>query len=306
MRGSPTEKSPKGTYYPFLCIQEKKKGLITRHCPLCDKVAELEAQLKVATDKGASKDQIKDFRTAQIMPIQADKKYYLNVINQEGKIGVLTISYTMFQDLEMRMKENDAKGIDLTGLDAPFLNFTVTKKYKGDQDAIHKADVYLQRGNDGRYGEIIHTLTPEIVNRLRTEARDLGKLFREIPVEAMAQLAAGDTLTRTGIIDRLIATSEPKRDTVHEESEDRPQGGALTTNLPGVNAMAVSNVEIKNGSLNVHTPSDLINGMARAAQPNPTAAPASAPASQPTPQAASKGGGLTDAEFMSMFGTKSN
>jgi hypothetical protein len=303
LRGTPSEKNNKGAYFPFACIQEKdKNGIITRHCPLCDRVFELDAQLKLAKDQGASKDQMQDFRMAQIMPIQSDKKYYLNVVNQENKIGVLPITYTMFQALEHLMAEFDSKGIDLTGQEAPFLNFTVTQKYKGDQDAVHKVDAFLAPSTDGSFRYVSHAMTPDFIERMRTEARDLTKLFREIDVESLAALAVGDGVTRAGIIDRIISASEEAKGTA---------GAPMTATIPGTTAMAVSNVEIKNGQVHVHTPADLLvaasNTVNQTVSATPTQSPntlAAAAVTAPAPATPKPAKILTDAEFMNMFAPK--
>jgi len=199
-----------GRQKAFMCLEEteQKTRLITRHCPLCDLTRDLEAQVKLAKDKGATKDQLQNFRIKMIMPVQSERKYYINVVNQDNQIGVLPISSRMFNGLRALCEEEDKKGRDITGRDGLFLNFKKQTKYKGDKDAVHSVGLFLQSSTDGSYRPVIHQLTTEFVERLKTEAADLNELFKSLTQEEVAALAAAPDVERPKLIDRVFAAPE--------------------------------------------------------------------------------------------------
>lgn len=292
---------------PFLCVEERdfKAKMTTRHCPLCDRVFELESMLKTGLDAGqVSKEQAQELRAAQIGPIKVDKKYYINVVNQEGNIGVLSISITMYKALEALFKQYDAKGTDLTGAEAPFLNFQVLTAYKGDPKPIHKVDVYLQPTADGGYRPVNHQLTADVINRMQTEARDLNNLFKSIDIESISTLAAADPKVRAEIIDRLFAAGEKTQ----EVEEDDPS--MLDATIPGTNARAVAGITANAAGISVQAPVDLFKTAAMPVQPVQSPAVSQAQASKVPPPNATAGtakpasAGLSNAEFMNLFAPK--
>jgi hypothetical protein len=197
-----------GKQRPFRCVEEFnfKTKVITAHCPVCDKVAELEAQLKAWADSGAPKDQVKKFRDENIFPFQAERKYYLNVVNPENRIGILPIGSKMFKALDDLCKKQEALGRDICGLEGVYLTFQKKSAYKGDAQAIFNVELYMHRQPDGRYAEVIHHIDQAFAQRLGPEAADLGMLFNRIlTVEQIAQIIALEGNARAQYMDQLFA-----------------------------------------------------------------------------------------------------
>ena len=197
-----------GKQRPFRCIEEFnfKTKTITAHCPVCDKVAELEAQLKAWADSGAPKDQVKKFRDENIFPFQAERKYYLNVVNPENRIGILPIGSKLFKALDDLCKKQEALGRDITGLEGVYLTFQKKSAFKGDAQAIFNVEIYMHRQQDGSYREVVHHIDPAFAQRLGPEAADLGMLFNRIlNVEQIAQIIALDGTARATYMDQLFA-----------------------------------------------------------------------------------------------------
>lgn len=230
LKGSPTEYQPKGAYFPFQCLEEKQNKVVTKRCPVCDKFEEMNAKYKTLAEKGAPKDQLNEFYLRFVYPLMPAKRYFLNVVNLEGQIGVLDISYTMYCSLRAKIDEYESKGIDLTGMTAPYLNFTVMKKYKGDRDAVHQVEVYMQPQDDGSFRRVMHTIDKEFIKRLKVESRDLQKLFRTIIPEDAARIAAADETTRASVIDSLIAKEreQKKNNTTKSEPVSVSTNGVAT------------------------------------------------------------------------------
>jgi hypothetical protein len=295
---------------PFLCNQEKdyKTKMISRRCALCDKAAEVKSKLEAAVDSGRmSKEEAFQFEQKNIWPLKPEKKYYLNVVNQEGNIGVVSISISMYQDLQNTLKEWDKKGFDLTGQKGAFLNFTVSKKFKGDKDAVHKVVPFTQVNKDGTFSLVSHEITPDMIERLKTDSRDLSKLFRGLSDEDVAMLASTDGLERSQIIDRLFASQENSEDvepeTMAKQQKEASEGlsaSRLEARIPGTSARAVTNVEINETGIRTNTPTDFLGMSGKANTLEKNEIPASPQTSSKSKNAAS----MSDEEFMAMFKSK--
>ena len=233
--------------YPFLCIEEadRKTNTITRQCPICNKVSELEGKLELAKKSGTvTSEQVKEFNLSQIWPLSQERKYYLNVVNLEGKIGLLAIGSKMFKSLEATCIKWEGQGYDITGTQGVYVNFRVAKAYKGDKEAVHTADVYMQSSPDGSFRPLTHEITPDFVNQLKNDASDLTALFKEIPVEAMALLADAPSIERSKLIDKIFAVPDKKETAT----------GIMNAHVPGTDATMVGRAEIENGQVAVKMP----------------------------------------------------
>lgn len=299
-----------GKQRPFLCNQEKdyKTKMITVRCGLCDRAAELKSKVDAATASGQmSKEESFQFEQKNIWPLKPEKKYFLNVVNQEGNIGVISISISMYQDLQNTLKEWDKKGFDLTGQKGAFLNFTVTKKFKGDKDAVHKVVPFTQVNKDGSFSLVQHEVTPEVIEKLKTDSRDLSKLFRSLTTEDVAMLASTDGADRSQIIDRLFANPEDSDDVESEtlsKQKAQAQEGLSATRLeariPGTAAVAVTNIEVSETGIKANTPADFLSMKSEKTIEKNTFPGLQTGAAK----TASSSSSMTDEEFMAMFKSK--
>jgi hypothetical protein len=228
----------------FQCVEQKNRdGIITQHCALCDRVRELEVQLKLAKDGGASKDQLQDFRMTHIMPLQVEKKFYINVVNQEGAIGILSVPYKLGKSLELLGKQWEGRGFDITGMNGVFLNFKKVNRFKGDKEVQYSVDAYMAPTADGQFNLLKHELTPEVVQRLGSEAGNLANLFKTIEVDQVSMLSTLEGEARAEYMTSLWATPEKEE-----------EASALVNRIPGTNAVAVSHVNQKASGLEILSP----------------------------------------------------
>lgn len=241
-------RSTDGKQKPFICIEESdyKTKVIKVHCPVCDKVAELEQEVVKFKQRGATDEQIREYRNKNIFPFQSEGKYYLNVVNQENKIGVLSLGSKAFKALEALALEQEKKGRDITGMQGVFLNFKKATRFKGDRDAVHSVEMFLQAGNDGSFRYVTHDITADFAARLGTEAADLGNLFKALDAEQIARIVSLDGESRGQYIDTLFNAPE----------KDAPaNNGGLQTQIPNSNLTAVSRLEVgQDGNYNVQQP----------------------------------------------------
>lgn len=195
---------------PFLCVEtsvwdnKTNTRSIKSHCPICDWVAAIEAQIVQYKSQGATDEQIREYRNKYVFPFQAERKYYINVINPEGKIGVLPIGSKMFKSLEAMAKEQEKAGFDVCGMNGLYVNFKKQTRFKGDRDAVHSAVLYMHPDGTGGYRPVGHQIDTAFAQRLGPEAADLGSLFRSIEIDQCAQLVALDGDARAKYVDELF------------------------------------------------------------------------------------------------------
>lgn len=201
---------------PFLCVEESNYDTKTKarsikvHCPICDWVAAVEAQIEGFKAQGATDDQIREYRNKYVFPFQAERKYYMNVVNAEGKIGILPIGSKMFKSLEALAKEQEKLGVDICGMTGLYVNFKKQTAFKGDKNAVHNAVLYMHPDGTGGYRPVSHVIDQVFAQRLGPEAADLAKLFKEINIEQCAQLVALDGMARAEYVDRLFPKEDVK------------------------------------------------------------------------------------------------
>jgi hypothetical protein len=230
---------------------------------MCNKHAELQNKHDlIKAQGGATAEQLREFEMGQIWPLNAEYKYYLNVVNQEGKIGLLAIGSKMYKSLDALATDWEGKGYDITGTTGLFLNFRIASSFKGDKQAVHAATVFLSPSLDGSFRPVTHEITPDFVNKLKFEASDLSVLFKEIPVEAMALLAETSGSDRAILVDKIFAVPE----------KDDSKAAPLNTHIPGTDATMVGRAEIHHGQVSVAMPAQPVqtpNVAPQVAQGNP-------------------------------------
>lgn len=222
MRGSD------GKQKAFFCPEEMdwKTKLIKVHCPICDRYRELDAQLTNAKDKGASPEQIKEFRVKIMMPLQSEGKYYLNTVNQTNELKVLSIGSRHHSALKALFDEYDAKGVDLCGIKGYYIAFRKSTQFKGDKKAVHTAKLYQIDNGNMNFSPVAHEITSEFTTKLKNEASDLGKLFKVLVPEELAALAAASDKDRIIILDKIFA--KPEETTGTEQSVPGPSAAPIT------------------------------------------------------------------------------
>lgn len=321
-----------GKYRPLASIEEfdVKTKTVRVHDPVCDKYRDNLAKAKAAKDKGYPEDKIKEFMDVYVKPYDTDKKYYVNAVSQDNKIGILVLPIKLFQQLRALCKEYEAKGIDLTGMKGVYLNFKKIQAYKGDPQTSYSVEIYKEQVQMN--GELfekpkVHEITEAFVVQLQNEAKDLSTLFKVPAATDLQLLADAQPNERSAIIDRIFGKSE----VVEEEGPADEEDGAVGVTIPNTGgAKVVGAVGLSGGDLGVNLPSmpaagpvgptvtaqtqDFLKGattpapaaLAPAAQPSiaSLAAAPAAPAPTQAAPAAPAAGGSTDFDkmFESMFG----
>jgi hypothetical protein len=206
---------------PFECQREInfRTKEVERDCLICtEKVDPLENQYKAKEAEfiqaGLNKDQLREAMkpfNEQRMRYNREGKYYYNVLNEAGEIGVLGIPAKAKKALDAQIKkclqEYHFDPIDADG----GCWFVFTKEGKGGQ-TFHSVEIAQEMETitlqDGSFRQVPSikrcSLTAEIIGRMDDEAGDLTDLFPKLTDEDQRRLldSGGDPEVYKAILDR--------------------------------------------------------------------------------------------------------
>ncbi len=216
-----------------------------------------------------------------------DNNHYLNVIDEQGNIGVLKLRHKAKNALDMTINELREKGIDpLSPYNGRFFVFHRTGL---GLDTTFKVTIKKRQITVDGVGEveqdIIHKLDDSIIKRLGNEAAELDKLFKVATSDQIARIVAESELA-TGIspnIESILGFSSKGGSSAapEEEYEDDTSGDEVAAPAPVQTAPAPK----------------LESPLAKAPEAKP--APKAEPAMQTT---ANKVEEMSDDEFMKSLG----
>jgi hypothetical protein len=207
-----------------------------------------------------------------------DKKWHLNVMTLDGKIGLLKIPHKSKQALDSVIKDLIAKGVDPLSVDNG--RFFVFKRIGSGLDTLHQVSVYKETVEVPGFGrmerEAVSKLDESTLKRLETEAFDLNSMYRRPSAEVVAAIVKADAAQDLSKIDELLGVDNSGEIESHEslaedESESAPPSTPTPTVAPVVTPVAAA----------------------------PVATPASAPVAAPATKAVSE---MSDDEFLRMIG----
>lgn len=272
----------KGSPRSFICHEVKQNKEVVHHCPYCvkakagmDQLDDIKRQqdeyLKSVLDPQQKalavanfNEQNKAFRLMHIEPYAAEKKFYINVMDLDGNIGVLSLGYKFFLQVETLVKSLGREKNDVTGIQGMFFNFRKMAKYKADRDTQYSIEPYREGGISGQVK--FHTLTPEQIQRLKNEAFDLGDLFKRITAEQLNMLLSADMESRKLLVDKLWAAPEKKAEATFDP---------MKVQIPGTNMYAVGRIETNAAGMTVAMPN--IANISNPPQPQQPSIPNFAP-----------------------------
>jgi hypothetical protein len=125
-----------------------------------------------------------------------ENKYFLNVMNLQGEVGLLKIGAKAKEQLVNLIKKLDSEGVDATSLDnGRFFNFNRMGKNRETQYTV---SVYKEKIQTEQFGLIekdkVSKITEAEASRIAKEAFDLGTLY---------------TVPTTEQLDRIVTNREP-------------------------------------------------------------------------------------------------
>lgn len=196
-----------------------------------------------------------------------DNKWYLNVLDTSGNIGLLKIPHRMKQALDVEIKKLEAKGIDPLSIENGRY-FVFTRTGTGTQ-TTHRAAVYEEELDIPNVGKVkkekVHVLTDEVLNRLSDEYHELDELFTR-PTSEQVKLVVEQEIERLAgkrtdcpAIDSILGVNDADRGASAEEEEvasndevdslvdeaSKPASLAPTTSVPVAAKTATPAAETK-------------------------------------------------------------
>lgn len=231
---------------PFRCIQRKnfKTKVVEVECPQCsaaDKMFREENSLREKyRSQGKSEEEVRsllksfsDWRSL----FNTQRSHYVNVLRPDGQLGKLRLSNRAMAALRMEIKnlidtgeETDPCGVDR----GVWLDFF---RQGMDTSSIFKVSAVYETVNvNGRNMKSLKPapLTPELVERMKTEAFDLGTGYKDLTRDQIQILvdSDGDPETVTSIFGAPVTSNT---DFNPEDFEDEPSGTKETIPTPLTN-----------------------------------------------------------------------
>lgn len=247
-------KNSEGVTQMFKCVETKDKNrLIKQHCSICDLVTAMDSHYKLLQEAQkagqATEEQVKKFWNEEIFPIKAQKVFFVNAVSRDGEVGVLQLPYKAHQAVDEALKSCAEKnGIDPTGVEGAWINIKKVQPFKGSPQVSYGAEVVFEPTGNGSYQIKRHVLDQNFIeNQLKTGAKDLKTLFREISPEDVTALASVDRTQRPAIVDRIFARKE--------QPSDQSASGPLNAAVPGTTAVLQGRVvNTPDGGIGVQMP----------------------------------------------------
>jgi hypothetical protein len=152
-----------------------------------------------------------------------DSKHYLNVMTQDGKIGLLKLAGRGMTALRSLFERLEAQGIDPTGIDNG--RFVVINRSGMGLDTTYDVKELKQSISTEEHGivekSVPHVLTDDIISRLATEAFDLSEIYPRLTSEQVADLVAAqqESEEKGGLVADSIFGSVSKSSNTTETTE---------------------------------------------------------------------------------------
>jgi hypothetical protein len=192
-------------------VKNRKSRMIEIPDAANERIANLKAALQKAKDSRdeKGKEALLKLVGGPKSNYNLDSNHYMNVIDEQGNIGVLKLRHRAKQALQTEIDVLRKKGIDPLHPDTG--RFFVFRRTGMGLDTSFQVTVKKQLMTVDVGGEkveverdLVHVLTPEIISRLDGEAVELGKLFKKPTSEEVAQIVAESNL-QTGVSPNIDA-----------------------------------------------------------------------------------------------------
>lgn len=169
------------------------------------KMVEVESLAHLRREK--IKDQAKKAKEANNIELMAqtkvllekynqDAKHYMNVIDQNGNIGLFKIGHRGFQALKVEIDRLRAEGIDPLGVDTG--RFFVFSRSGTSLETLYTVTEFKQKVEIEHEGAKMivdkpfpHAITETIINKLSSDAFELGDVYPSVTPEEEALILSG-------------------------------------------------------------------------------------------------------------------
>lgn len=223
-------KTSDGRFKVYRCVQRKnfKTKMIEVQCPMCKKIAEVQASRDARKATLEKEKKSKDEIATLLKPLNdwlqinnLQKGYFVNALRPDGKIGRLFLKIKAKQALDARIQELvNKKGIRPIDVDQGVW-FRFTRNGTGQATAYGAELVYDERTIDGETVQVLKKapLSEEVLKRMATEAFDLGGFYKDLTVSEIEMLVSAggdvtiaDTIFGTPTVTQAVPEIAPPED----------------------------------------------------------------------------------------------
>lgn len=221
----------------FACIERKdmKTKMITTRCPECDRLAKFKAEYEKKKElfckpkseggKGMdprTADEALKMYTEHLFKFSRSYKEFINVVTPDDKIGVLQLSGKHLNVFKEQRKKLQARGIEPISI-----NQSVTFEFKftgrGGNTNYFAEPVTVDNGN-GAFALKMRKLPESVLRRLKSEAKNLNKMYTVLTAEQIQQLIDGGGAP--AVVDAVFSAGQSRIvDTPVDESLDDDVAG---------------------------------------------------------------------------------
>ena len=212
-------------------LVKNKDRMVTTPDPALDRINSLKAQLEQAKKDG-NIDLMKRLEEFVGMKGQfnLDSNHHLNAITLDGKIGVLKLRHRAKMALDETIKVLLGKGID------PFSRYFSFRRSGRGLDTTFQVNVYQKTINVPGIGDVqqdvTFTLSPDILARIATEARDLSDMYPKLTAEEIGRIVKEGPKA----VDEIFNSKKKSASSSEEMSEESPETEDSSANANMVSA----------------------------------------------------------------------
>lgn len=195
---------------------------------LKEEFEKLKTTIKEGLESGTiSKTEAKtalDEQKALVKQFNLDSKHYMNVINENGEIGLLKIPNRAMQQLRPLLKKLEEEGVDPLSVDnGRWFNFN---RQGTSLDTTYSISVVKEKVHVEGHGELekpkVHILSDSILDRLSTEAFKLNDLFLAPSADEVARIVEEGPKAVDEILSKKSDDSAPQK-SAEERVEQRTE-----------------------------------------------------------------------------------
>lgn len=205
------------------------------------RIKDLKLKLEEAKNAGnkAVVEKLGKLVSGQKPMYNLDSNHYMNVIDEQGNIGVLKLRHRAKTALEVQIKKLREKNVDPLSVDnGRFFTFTRTGTELDTSFSVEVTKKEIEVPGVGRVQqEVVHQLNDELISRLSEEAADLSKLFRAVTAEQIQEIVNRSNLMtgESPAIDDIFDSKSPSaanEDDEEIEDEEMLASGSETKAAP--------------------------------------------------------------------------
>lgn len=285
-------KNSQGKARPFQSpfVKNRKTKMIEAPDAALQHIEDLKAAFEAAKKAGNTEVAARlDKLVGQKGQYNMSNNHYVNVVDEQGNIGILAIRHRCKVALDATIAQLRAEGVDPLSVD----NGRYFKFHRSGTglDTTFQVSVLKRKLNVAGIGEVeqdvVHQLTPELIARLATEAAQLDKLFKRPTSEEVARMVKEGAKA----VDEILDTKQDETE-AQEVPEELGQDDVDMNPQPTPLAAAPTPVQA------APTPAPLVMAALMAA-PTPVSAPVTSTPPRPAPQVVAE---QSDDDFLKSLG----